>query len=365
MLHRVVTLALFAMIAACGRIGYEAVSGADAVGNGGSGGTGSDLGGAESGGWGDGDDAAGDAGSPVGAPDGAQVDASAGGGTGGMAGGAGGADGTVEAAGGGAGGTVDAAGGAGGSAGLDAGGGASGTGGMAGGAGGAGGTADAAGGAAGSADGGGETADVAGSADGSGETADVAGSADGSDETADVAGSADGGDGTAEAAGDAAGNSGDGPEAGETPDGGSCVLAAYGEHAYALCDGPLSWSDAQNDCLTRGMRLVRIDDVEENLWVLSNAFASVDPADNHSAVWRWLGGNDLALHDEWRWSDDTLFWLGGANGSAQNGLYANWAAGHPESGGGASDCAVLQHNTKGLWGGHECANLQPYVCEGY
>ena len=71
------------------------------------------------------------------------------------------------------------------------------------------------------------------------------------------------------------------------------------------------------------------------------------------------------LHDEWRWSDETLFWLGGANGSAQNGLYANWAAGHPGSGGGASDCAVLQHNTKGLWGGHECANLQPYVCEGY
>ena len=139
----------------------------------------------------------------------------------------------------------------------------------------------------------------------------------------------------------------------------------YRGHTYALCDGPLSWNDAQNDCLTRGMRLVRIDDVDENLWVLANAFASVDPSDNHSPVWRWLGGTDLVVSGEWRWSDGALFWLGGANGSPQNGLYVNWAAGHPTSGGSATHCAIMQHNTKALWGGNDCAQLQPYVCEGY
>jgi hypothetical protein len=114
------------------------------------------------------------------------------------------------------------------------------------------------------------------------------------------------------------------------------------------------------------MRLVRIDDVDENLWVLANAFAGVDPADNHSAVWRWLGGNDLAVSGEWRWPDGALFWLGGSNGSAQNGLYVNWAAGHPPtSGGRGEDCAIMQHNTKAFWGSHDCALLQPYVCEEY
>jgi hypothetical protein len=282
MLYRAVTIALFTAIAACGRIGYDAMNRVD-------------------------DSAASDG------PGGMS-------GTGGMSSEAGaGLDGQGES------------GGTGGQAGIDGiPGGALGSGGGDASAG-AGGTADAAGGAAGSAGGGGGTADAAGGA----------------------AGSADGGPGPADA------------DAGGAPDGGACVSATYGGHTYALCDGLLSWADAQNDCLARGMRLVRIDDAQENLWVLANAYANVDPSENHSLVWRWLGGNDLAVHDEWRWSDGALFWLGGSNGSAQNGLYANWAAGHPGAGGGASDCAVMQHNTKGFWSGWDCAQLQPYVCEGY
>lgn len=365
--HRAVTFALVAAIAACGRIGYDTITPVeDAGGNetpSSTGGIGGALD-AESGGRGGNGGGAGQTGidgTPGGAPGSRGVDADPGG-----------AVGSADAAGGmagldagGAGGTDDAAGGA---AGSDVGG--------------AGGTAtpiDGAAGSDGAVDGTADAADVVtgGDADrdGTPDSGDGAAGSDGGDDgTADVADGApagdDGGDGPPNDAGDTAGSAADGEVAGYgdtggTPDGGACVPAVYGTHTYALCEGPLSWADAQNDCLARGMRLARIDDAEENLWVSANAFANVDPAENHSFVWRWLGGNDLAVHDEWRWSDGTLFWLGGGNGSVQNGLYANWAAGHPGAGGGASDCAVIQHNTKAFWGGWDCATPQPYVCEEY
>jgi hypothetical protein len=148
-------------------------------------------------------------------------------------------------------------------------------------------------------------------------------------------------------------------------DGGSCAIATYGGHTYALCDGPLSWSDAQADCVAKGMRLVRIDDNPENLWVQTNAFAGVPANNNQIEVWRWLGGTDVAVIGEWRWSDGILFWLGGSSGSAQNGLYANWVNGSPTSTGPATDCAIMQHNTQGYWTDTDCTRLQPYVCEQY
>ncbi len=148
-------------------------------------------------------------------------------------------------------------------------------------------------------------------------------------------------------------------------DGGSCSTAIYGGHTYALCDGPLSWSDAQADCVAKGMRLVRIDDDQENQWVLTNAYANVPASNNMLAVWRWLGASDVAVVGEWRWTDGALFWLGGQNGAIQNGLYANWVAGSPTSTGMATDCAIMQHNMLGFWTDQFCANLQPYVCEQY
>jgi Lectin C-type domain len=149
------------------------------------------------------------------------------------------------------------------------------------------------------------------------------------------------------------------------PDGGSCTTTIYAGHTYALCDGPLSWNDAQNDCAAKGMRLVRIDDAQESQWVLTTAFASVPAGNNQAVNWRWLGGSDVAVPGEWRWTDGALFWLGGSNGSTQNGLYVNWVNGSPTDTGGATDCAIMQHNTQGFWTDTDCGRLQPYVCEQY
>jgi hypothetical protein len=99
--------------------------------------------------------------------------------------------------------------------------------------------------------------------------------------------------------------------------------------------------------------------------VLATAFANEDPSNNQSPIWRWLGATDLAVLGEWRWSDGALFWIGGQNGSPQNGLYSEWVAGAPTSNGGPTDCGIMQHNTAGFWTDFDCTRLQPYVCEQY
>jgi len=109
------------------------------------------------------------------------------------------------------------------------------------------------------------------------------------------------------------------------------------------------------------MRLVRIDDAAENSWLVSVAFAGI--TSTSSVYWPWIGATDQAVVGEWRWTDGALFWMGGSNGAAQGGLYNNWVAGSPTSGGAATDCTFLQHSA--YWADTQCTKLQPYFCEQY
>jgi hypothetical protein len=143
--------------------------------------------------------------------------------------------------------------------------------------------------------------------------------------------------------------------------GAACAPATFGGHVYAFCAGPLNWMDAGSDCAAKGMRLVRVDDDAENAWVASTAFAGLSVIS--AAHWPWIGADDLAVVGEWRWADGALFWLGGSNGAAQGGLYANWLNNSPTDVGAATDCGMLQSST--LWRDFNCSSLQPYLCEQY
>ena len=167
-----------------------------------------------------------------------------------------------------------------------------------------------------------------------------------------------GGSGGVTGGGAGGGAAGGGGNAGAA--GAACPTASFGGHSYAICEGPLSWTDAQTDCAAKGMRLARIDDAAENTWVHDTAFAGMTGL---STSWPWIGGSDQAVLGEWRWSDGTLFWLGSGNGAAQSGLYTNWVAGSPASSGPATDCAILESSNR--WNDWGCSSLQRYVCEQY
>ena len=182
-------------------------------------------------------------------------------------------------------------------------------------------------------------------AGGTGGSAGSAGGTGGSAGGGGTGGAGGRGGGTGGSAGSAGGKGGSAGSGGTGGAGGlggeACPMATFGGHDYAFCVGPLSWADAANECAARGMRLVRIDDAAENSWVQTNAFMGI--TSTSSTYWSWIGGTDQAVVGEWRWTDGALFWLGGSNGSAQGGLYQNWAAGSPTNTGMATDCAILQH----------------------
>jgi hypothetical protein len=176
------------------------------------------------------------------------------------------------------------------------------------------------------------------------------------------AGGVGGGSGSSGVGGGGAAGTSAGGIGGTTVDGGAaCATMTFNGHTYAFCDGPFAWADANNDCAAKGMRLVRIDDAAENTWVQMTAFAGI--ASTSSIYWPWIGGTDQAVVGEWRWTDGALFWMGSSNGSAQGGLYSNWVAGSPTSGGTATDCAILQHAA--FWTDFDCTRLERYVCEQY
>jgi hypothetical protein len=79
----------------------------------------------------------------------------------------------------------------------------------------------------------------------------------------------------------------------------------------------------------------------------------------------WLGGigDRDADPDEWRWITGQLFWLGEADGAAQNSLYTQWDDGEPNSSGDwlewnsgdndwddtnnpENDCYLVQYSTR-------------------
>jgi hypothetical protein len=146
--------------------------------------------------------------------------------------------------------------------------------------------------------------------------------------------------------------------------GSQCTGAVYGGHSYVFCANKLSFTDAAADCVAKSMRLARIDDVTENQFLASIAFANVGTV-NTANIWPWFGASDSATPVQWTFVDGTVFWTGTKGGMAVGGLYTNWASAAPGDASGTY-CAVLQHNAGSLtWVDRGCANLQPYLCEEY
>jgi hypothetical protein len=91
------------------------------------------------------------------------------------------------------------------------------------------------------------------------------------------------------------------------------------------------------------------------------AFKNAGP-NNASAVWRWLGANDIAVRGEWRWPDGTQFWAGAQSGNPVGGLYSNWAMGQP---GMQDDSGMMQNQPSALWSAMPSTVVQPFICELY
>ncbi len=179
----------------------------------------------------------------------------------------------------------------------------------------------------------------------------------------DGSGSGEGGTSISESgSGDSGGNSGStGTGSGIPPDMSLCNQGSYGAHTYLLCKELRSWDDASTGCGAVGMQLARVDDTNENQWLLTNAYL---PGGSSTAA--WLGGSDRAIEGEWRWNDGELFWLGDNAGAAQNGNFAAWYSREPNDVNADEDCATLETKAgKAEWYDRQCSLALPYICESF
>lgn len=128
-------------------------------------------------------------------------------------------------------------------------------------------------------------------------------------------------------------------------------------HYYELVSGstPITWADALAAADTASFSqasftfdgyLVTITSAAEQAFIDTTFFGV-------SRQLYWLAGTDEAVDGEWRWAAGpevgTLFWLGGATGSAPAGVYSNWAQGEPSNQNGVEDYAVGNWTTAGAW----------------
>jgi len=141
----------------------------------------------------------------------------------------------------------------------------------------------------------------------------------------------------------------------------SCNTLTYGTHQYAFCDALVDWATARIECEGRGMRLVRIDDSAENVWLQANATFSASMFRREAL---WLGGYEPTVDGDWHWTDGDAFWNGAANGMAVGGLYADWESGEPNNAVGQEACLAMPLN-KTTWFDWACADKHYFACERY
>jgi hypothetical protein len=140
----------------------------------------------------------------------------------------------------------------------------------------------------------------------------------------------------------------------------TCRTATFSGHAYEHCDAPVTFADAAADCGARGLRLVKIETEDEQIWVHS-MIPAADQSNNSTKLWRWIGGDDQVTVGDWRWSDGEAFWSGGNQGSAVDDAYTNWNRNQPLNN---AFCLAMEARS-GTWYAMDCDAPRPYVCELY
>lgn len=132
-------------------------------------------------------------------------------------------------------------------------------------------------------------------------------------------------------------------------------------HCYYKVNAPDTWDHANDACKANGGYLAVITSNEEHTKILA-AFGTSDKV--------WLGAKDDETEGEWRFMggeyDRELFWLGGVDGTPQNGLYNNWHIGQePNNDGGNNHCLSMYHSgfRWPLWDDSDCSTNLSYICE--
>jgi hypothetical protein len=104
------------------------------------------------------------------------------------------------------------------------------------------------------------------------------------------------------------------------------------------------------------MRLVALDDVAENTWLLNK----VQEITQASFQYFWIGASSHGDPVVWSWPNEVEFWKGGTEGAPVGTGFAGWRGGNPDAGSGACAFAGMSG-----WEDGGCKDSRPYACESY
>jgi hypothetical protein len=130
-----------------------------------------------------------------------------------------------------------------------------------------------------------------------------------------------------------------------------CTCAVFEGTDYAFCKTAATRTNAEASCVSMGMRLVRIDSGTEDGWLRSTGTG-------RGLGDFQIGADSLAVTNEWRWLDGTLFWTGGASGTAAPGAYAGWHSFQP-----VTSPACVNASVPDGWVPGTCAIPTAYACK--
>ncbi len=134
---------------------------------------------------------------------------------------------------------------------------------------------------------------------------------------------------------------------GLTDDGAACACpeVLVDGAAFALCDLPMTWSEAAEFCVAQGATLARIDSKAE-----SRALDRAAQAMRKTKSKWWIGATDRADEDVFLGTDGAPL------------AFTRWRNGEPDNDSCNQDCAALGGVGNGKWTDTHCASRLPFVC---
>jgi hypothetical protein len=154
-----------------------------------------------------------------------------------------------------------------------------------------------------------------------------------------------------------------------------CTGVLIEERSTMFCGGAgATFANAEARCSAQGMHPVMLDSAQKSSAVLQVIVPLYTSPISEAQNSLWLDAHDGETEGLWHWgASGTVFWLGDATGSPQNGAYVSWATGKPNnsssgSSGEGEDCAVLHVDSGGpdalgTWNDEACDALHTFLCE--
>ncbi len=139
------------------------------------------------------------------------------------------------------------------------------------------------------------------------------------------------------------------------PCGDACFCEQLAGRRYMLCPQTIISQFAIERCHQNGMRLVQIDDAEENAGLRSLA-------NEYGFQTFQLGAGDRATEGTWIWDDGQALWSGGTDGQAAAGAYVNWSEGAPDNQAVDQNCLAWSSDFE-AWDDRHCASPAYQACE--